>query len=588
MNQPGNVAAGSPLAVVTVKAIDAFGNSVPGVNVTMASSPASLGGTVSATTGTTTGLATFSSLSLTSAGTYTLTASSGTVTSLPSSSFTVSATTASALSFVSQPNSTTAGGNLGPVTVKLADKYGNGVSGVSIGIALTQGKLSAGSTPLITGTGGLVVFSDLVENTAGSYTLTASATNVTSMNSGTFTIGAAAATTLAFVGQVGSATVNAPLTPVTVKATDTFGNVVSGVSVAVGISPAGTLGGTTQATTIATGLAVFANLPVGSMGTYTLSASASALGLTSNPSNSFTISVSTAPVLSFTKEPATGTAGTTLPTVAVQYDSSTGSPIAGTTVSINVASGTLGGTKTATTNASGVATFSLVSTTIACLYSFIASAAGSSSATSSSFTVNPAATTKLTFLSQPIGTTVGSSFGSITVKATDTYGNAESTNINMSLVTGTLGGTTSLATSSAGLAVFTNLDATTVGTYTLKATSGTLSTSSGSFTIKAAPATTLSFISQPGSVKAGASLGLVTMKVVDAFSNGVAGVSISMTISTGTLVGTVSGTTGNTGLVVFSNLSVTKAGTYTLSAKATSAGLTALSSGFTITPATGT
>ncbi|MEY4071495.1 MAG: hypothetical protein RL721_2109, partial [Candidatus Eisenbacteria bacterium] len=107
--EPSNVVAGVAIApAVTVRATDAFGNLVPGVNVSLtASGPGALTGGAAVATDSL-GVATFGALSLNTSGAYTLTASAGAL-GATSASFTVSPAAAAALAIVSQPSDVVAG-----------------------------------------------------------------------------------------------------------------------------------------------------------------------------------------------------------------------------------------------------------------------------------------------------------------------------------------------------------------------------------------------------------------------------------------------------------------------------------------------
>src|SRR5439155_221175 len=105
---------------------------------------------------------------------------------------------------------------------------------------------------------------------------------------------AAAAAQLGFTVQPHGAPAGSVITPaVQVTALDALGNVVSSftgdVTMVLGANPTGaTLGGTTRVAAV-DGVASFASLSINKAGTYTLTASASASGLTSATSDPFDI-----------------------------------------------------------------------------------------------------------------------------------------------------------------------------------------------------------------------------------------------------------------------------------------------------------
>ena len=100
------------------------------------------------------------------------------------------------------------------------------------------------------------------------------------------------------------------------------------------------------------------------------------------------------------------------------------------------------------------------------------------------------------------------------------------------------GSSTATATASNGVATFSALAINTAGSYTLKATDGTLtSATSSSLAISAAAASKLVFGQQPTNTKHGVAMSpAVTVKVEDAFGNVVTGNSstVTLTLSSGT------------------------------------------------------
>jgi hypothetical protein len=179
-----------------------------------------------------------------------------------------------------------------------------------------------------------------------------------------------------------------------------------GVAVTTAIaSGGGTLGGTTTATTNASGVAAFAGLSIsGTSGPRTLSFSAS--GLTSAASTAITVTTTTAAAtnLTITTQPsATATSGSTFgqqPRLQLRDASNAAVAQAGVVVTATLASGTgtLNGTKTATTNASGVASFTNLSIVGAGSYTLGFSASGLTGATSSTITVSAAVSDEPVFV----------------------------------------------------------------------------------------------------------------------------------------------------------------------------------------------
>ena len=90
-----------------------------------------------------------------------------------------------------------------------------------------------------------MVFGDLVENTVGTYSLRAAASGLASIISNTFTISVGTPSTLIYLSQPNSTTAGTVLNPVTLKVTDSFGNLIGSTAVSMALSPGTLSGGTT-------------------------------------------------------------------------------------------------------------------------------------------------------------------------------------------------------------------------------------------------------------------------------------------------------------------------------------------------------
>jgi len=198
--QPGNVGAGSNIpGPPTVIVQDSLGNTVTSstasITVAIGTNPA--GGTLSgtATKNATSGVASFTDLTLDKVGTgYTLTASATGLTGATSAAFNVSAGAAAKLVFSTQPGTATAGSNLpGPPTIAVQDNFGNPItsSSASITIAIANNPASGtlSGTTTVNASGGSASFGDLSIDQAGNgYTLAASSTGLTSATSNAFNV----------------------------------------------------------------------------------------------------------------------------------------------------------------------------------------------------------------------------------------------------------------------------------------------------------------------------------------------------------------------------------------------------------------
>ena len=620
--QPTATAAGSNIApAVVVTAHDQFGNTATSfanaITIAITSGTgkggASLSGvkTVTAVNGT----ATFSSLSIDSAGSgYTLSATAtGLVGGFASATFNVIPGAATQLVFTGQPANATAGATIAPaITVTARDAKGNTANSftgsVTLAIGTNAGSGTLSGTASVNAVAGVATFSTITINKSGiGYTLTAASGALAGATSNAFTIVAGAATKLVFTNQptnsLASATINS-VGGVTVTAQDGLGNTdlayTGNVTVAFGTNAgSGTLAGTLTVAAAA-GVVTFGNLSINKVGTgYTLAASAP--GLSAATSTAFNIINSAATHLVFTQQPGNTVAGATIGTVTVTALDVSNNVAADFTASITVAilnnagGGTLAGT-TSITAVAGVATFSTLSINkTGAGYTLAASAGALTGATSGGFTITPGAATHLAFSTQPSNATAGVGIAPAVVvnalDANDNVATAYTATVVAAIGTnaggGTLSGTSSVA-AVAGVATFANLSIDKSGTgYTLHATSGGLTdaTSSG-FTISAAALSQLIFTSQPVATQAGSHIApAVQVSGNDAFGNLVTGFTGNVTVAIGTNGGTPSpGTLAGTatvaavgGVASFADLSIDRSGSgYTLAA--TAAGATAAAS----------
>jgi len=624
--QPATSTAGVALApAIQVSVLDAAGNLVPSfagnVSVALGNNPggSTLGGTTTAAV--TSGVATFSTLTLDkSSNGYWLTATATGLSTATSNSFNITAASATQLVFGTDPATTVAGHQISPaVKIRALDAFGNVATGFAgqIGIALganPSGATLAGTTP-VAAASGVATFFDLSLNRAGSgYTLIASATGFASVTSTAFDITPGTATQLAFTVQPSNATAGAAIAPaVQVTALDAAGNpapsFTGNVTITLGNNPGGsTLGGTTTVPAVG-GVATFSTLTLDKTSNgYWLTATAT--GLSTATSSSFNITAGSATQLVFGPEPGTTVAGhQTSPAVKVRALDALGNLVPGFTGSVSIALGTnpTGGTLSGTTPVTavaGVATFGDLSINkTGTGYTLTASTTGFAPVTSTGFDITPGTATQLVFTVQPSNTVAGAAISpAVQVSALDGAGNpAPSFTGNVTISLGnnpggsTLGGTTTVA-AIGGVATFSTLtlDKTSNG-YWLTATATGLSTAtSNSFNITAGSATQLVFGTEPGTTVAGHQISpAVKVRALDALGNVVPGFTGSVSIAFGSnpAGGTLSGTTPVTavaGVATFGDLSINKTGTgYTLTASTTGfAPVT--STGFDITPGTAT
>jgi len=470
-------------------------------------------------------------------------------------------------------------------SVIVRDQFNNPVAGVSVTFTVTGGggAISPASPATVqTNASGIAqVTSWTLGTVAGANSLQATSTGLTgSPVTFTATGTAGAATQIALNGGNGqSATVNtAVATDPSVLVRDAFNNPVLGAAVTFAVTGGGgSVTGGSQ-TTNASGIATVTSWTLGTAaGTNTLQATST--GLTGSP-------------VSFT---ATGTPGapsatnstiaTTSPIIACQTPCTTGGGTQ-SIVTVTVRDGfnnpiqgagvtwTASGTGNALTNASGttdalgVFNAGRLSSTVAQAKT-IAATINSSVAISpnGSIVVNPdvvSLAASIVTATSPITASSGSSVSTATVTVTDQFGNGISgrtVTIAVSPVTGNTVTQPASLTNASGVTTgsfFTTQAAT--KTVTAAVTGVGTITDNALVTVSPAAASVLVVTTEP----AGATSNVIftTQPVVqarDPFGNGVSGVSVTATVSSGT--GTLSGTTilstNASGNAAYTNLSVT-------------------------------
>ena len=611
---------------VTVAVQDAGGNTVTtsSATVTIAIGTNPGGGTLSGTVSVSVsaGVAPFINLSINKTGTgYTLVSASTGLTSATSSAFNITFAAAAKLAVTQQTT-----GGTGGVTwatqprVTIQDAFGNTIttSTASVTLAITSGTGASGAVLTCTANpkaaaSGVATFAGCKINKAGtSYTLTATATGLTSAIGNPFNITIGPATKVVYTQQPTTAVAGVAVSPsVTVTVQDAGGNTVNTssatVTIAISTNPGGgTLSGTVSLSASA-GIATFNNLSINKVGTgYRLTAAST--GLTSAASSTFNITFAAAAQLAVTQQTTGGTGGVawaTQPKVTIQdaFGNTVTTSTASVTLAITSGTGTSGAVLTCTTNpiasVSGIATFAGCKIDKAGTnYTLTATATGLTNATSNAFNITVGAATKVAYTQQPSSSGGGTAISpAVTVAVQDAGGNTVTTSIATVTIAigtnpaaGTLSGTVSVS-ASAGIATFSNLSINKAGTgYTLTtASTGLTSATSSTFNIVVGAASKVVYTQQPTAAVAGVSISpAITVTVQDAGGNPVttSTATVTMTIGTNPGSGTLSGTVSVNavaGVATFNNLSINKTGTgYTLVAAST--GLTsATSSAFNIT-----
>ncbi len=354
-------------------------NSTAPVIATVSSGSGVLGGTT--TVNAVAGVATFTNLEIAGVGPQVLTFSiAGTIATIASASFTVAPGAATNLGLATQP-----GGAQNAIAlttqpvVQVRDGANNAVgqAGVVVTASVaTGGGVLTGTTTSTTNSSGVAPFTNLViTGTAGPQTVAFTAPGLAGIASDPIMLTVGPATRLAISTQPSAAPqvgVPFPQQP-TVQLRDVSGNGVSQAGVVVTALIAtggGTLTGTVTATTGATGAATFTNLGInGSLGVRTLIFSAPSL--TAVTSGNLNLVGGPAAGLMMSTQPSANPTDTRplLVQPAIQLRDAGGNPATGAGVVVTAAlatgGGELDGTVTATTNASGLATFTNLTITSA-------------------------------------------------------------------------------------------------------------------------------------------------------------------------------------------------------------------------------
>jgi hypothetical protein len=542
---------------------------------------------------------TFSGLVLTQAGMYTFATTAPGFARVVSSSFTLEPAAASQMRLLSNPPSVPAATPIPPFAVALYDSFGNQIY-ANVPVTVTASGpgtiVNSATTALVDGVTGEATFSPLELSANGTYTLTLSASEVPSISC-TVTVGAVA-DRLAFVQTPATSTPGAiPFVAVAVE--DAQGQVVatdpSTITLTVASGP-GTLGGSTSAgTSYGAGLnarfgtALFFDLTLSSVGTYTLKATDGSLTPTISPS----ITVAASPLdlpaqLVFESSPTSSVAGQPLPDLRLDVLDAAGHLVndpAPITLSVTGAGGST--VETLITYASNdVAVFSGVVLRVAGSYAITASERALA-AEIPSVAVSAGSPSQLNFVTQPANVSVGQALPDVSVQLTDAFGNGVSgvpVSVTLAGPGGVLAGTTTAATSVQGLATFTGLSIQQAGQYSLSiTTAGVHPLTSSPFTVTVGAPLNLAFASVPSGGGAGQPLPDVKVQVRDSDGNPAPdGTPVTLTISGPNAPAAVTAST-SAGVAVFSGL-VLEAGTFSMTAS--SPGLAPVqSNNFTISAA---
>ncbi len=582
---PTGAVAGQPLADIRVDVRDVQGNltnSSATVTLNVNGPGAFVGGTPTAQA--VNGIATFHGLVLQTAGSYKVTANATGMVPATTTSFPITPAAGSTLALVGTLADGVAGAALGDIQVKVLDAFGNlTASTASVNLVLAgPATLSAGPAS-VAAVAGVATFTGLVLQTAGSYTLTATSTGLLPTSPASFLVHAAAPAQLVLENNPTDTVAGQPLADIKVDLLDAFGNLTSATdSLQIDATGPGAFTAGTTSLPAVNGVATFHGLVLQKAGSYTISVSDP--GTTGATSSSFTIVPAAPSQLVFQTPPADGTAGAALGNIQVAILDSFGNlttSIAPVTITASGPGDFTGGAPTSVPAANGIATFQGLTIAKAGSYTIAAGATGLAPTAPASFTIQPAQPTQLVLEASPTGGVAGQPLADVKVDLLDPFGNLSNSNVVVSINVsgpGNLVGNFAAAPAVGAVADFNSLVLQTAGTYTLTASaSGLTSATSSKFTISPAAASQLTIVSVPTSGSAGLALPDVQVDLLDAFGN-LSNSNVPVTITaTGPGAFSAGASSVAAGVADFTNVVLTKAGTYTLTVS--SAGLTPATSG---------
>ena len=481
--------AGVPLQL-TVSLEDAAGRTDAAqsstVTLSIAAGPAGarIGGTGSAAA--VGGVATINSAVLSVAGTYTLRAVAAGLTAGTSAVVTVDPAGAYRLSLASAANpapSVAAGATLAPITVAVADVYGNVVTAaggtVSVAPEVAVGSIDQDSDYLRGTTtepvvDGRATFADLTVRHAGAMYLTFAGGEARNLNVPVPPVTPGPAAAVAFASVPTAVVAGQPWQP-QVDVVDAYGNPVADPATVTLTTPLDT-----RTATAVAGVATFGTLSLTMTGQFTLTAAAP--GLAAVTSAPFAVTpFGGVTQAAFLAQPAEVVAGQACGDVAVQLRDDFGNvahDLDGTPLTVTLTKdGTVYSTSEAiVTDGQAVLLHGTVLTAAGTYAASVSDAAGATLGTSQPFAVAAGAAARLTAGWSAAVATAGRPIDPLTVRVEDAFGNLVSDgppSLTATAIGTTLGGTTT-ATTAGGIATFAGLTVPVAGTFSLTLAGGSL------------------------------------------------------------------------------------------------------------------
>ncbi len=584
---PATAASGAVFSVSPkIQVVDAGGNAVSDAGLTVTAAFATGSGTLAGFTATTNtgGVATFSAIAISgTVGARTLQFSSGSLVSPTSGTITVGAGAATAMSKSAGDGQTATVGSAVAVApqVLVVDASGNPVAGASVTFAPSSGGSVTGTNPAATDASGhAAIGSWILSGSAGANTLSATSGGLSALFNASGTAGRG--TLLSIATQPSASATNGaafPIQPI-IQLTDGSGNPVStaGVTVTASISSgSGSLASTT-AVSDGAGRATFAGLGItGAAGSFTLNFDAPSYS--SVASNAISLGAGTAAKLQVKTGFSDGQSGVAFGTQPVVRVLDSGdNPVMqmgiGVSVSVATGGGTLTGTTTSSTDASGMASFTdLVVTGTAGPRTFAFSAPGLATINTAPINVTAGAAAKLSITTAPPATAQNDVAFTTqpVIQLVDASNNPVATS-GMTIYAGLdVGGSLrnqAATTNASGAATFSGLAIQgIVGSYTITfstAIEGITTAKTGVIVVSAGVPVQIAFVQQPSKTPVNVAIApAVTLRLLDDIGNPVTAadaytatvrISIESAVLSGTLTQPFVG-----GVATFNNLSLNRA-----------------------------
>ncbi|MEI7921870.1 MAG: LamG-like jellyroll fold domain-containing protein, partial [Planctomycetota bacterium] len=374
---------------------------------------------------------------------------------------------------------TPAGTTMAPVTFDILDEAG--IADKYTKVTLTAngpGDFTSDSVTSAFANGGVATFKNLKFTKAGTYTISAKALGAEVGYTRTFTISPLSADHLSLLTGPSRMVAGTAIAPsVSVGVVDRYDNPVGNASITITpTGPAEFAVGSVAVAATNNGVATFDQLYLDKAGSYTLTASSP--GLASVTSASFLVIPAAPSKVAFVQQPVSVTAGVGMGSFSAQVTDDFGNltNYTGTvTASANGTDAFVSGSTTVNGEA-GLATFTGLTINKAGVYTVTAAGTGLNSATSTSFTVQPAAAASMSVVSVPLSSRPADTLAPVVVQLLDCFGNVSTSSAAVTIAPITGPGQFTPESSTTvnavnGVATFSNLVLNKAGKYTFSLSS---------------------------------------------------------------------------------------------------------------------